>query len=132
MPLPNADLLEMTSDGIQFIREFSAVISTAATHTYISALPLALPDALLYKNYITESVAERHWVTTTDGEWSCARILRGHGGAVQSVAFSPDGSKIASGSEDGTVRIWNAHTGHAIGESIRGHARDVSSVAWSP
>jgi WD40 repeat protein len=131
MPTTDRDLLEMASDGIQFLHAFSGVISAAAMHTYISALPLASPDALLFKNYITEFVPERPWVVSMNGQWSCARILRGHDNRVQSVAFSPDGSQIASGSLDETVRIWNAQTGHVIGEPFRGHDM-VRSVAWSP
>jgi WD40 repeat protein len=127
--VPDADLLEMTSDGFQFLHAFSGVISAAAMHTYISALPLASPDALLYKNYVTESVAERPRVVLMP--WSCVQTLRGHDKPVQSVAFSPDGSQIASGSLDQTVRIWNAQTGHVIGEPFRGHDM-VWSVAWSP
>jgi WD40 repeat protein len=123
----------MTSDGIQFLHVFSGVIAAAAMHTYISALPLASPDTLLYKTYITESVAERPWVVSMDGQWSCARILRGHDKPVKSVAFSPDGSQIASGSWEETVRIWDAQTGlgHVIDEPFRG-IYWVSSVAWSP
>src|SRR5580658_4896032 len=121
----------MTSDGIQFLHAFSGVICTAALHTYISALPLASPDTLLYKNYITESIAERPWVVSMDGQWSCARILRGHNSRVLSVAFSPDGSQIATASEDKTVRIWDAQTGQVIGEPFRG-VDWVWSVAWSP
>jgi WD40 repeat protein len=34
-------------------------------------------------------------------------VLRGHTDYVHSVAFSPDGKQIASGSADGTVKIWN-------------------------
>tara|TARA_B100000676_G_C18012571_1_gene807602 strand:+ start:447 stop:833 length:387 start_codon:yes stop_codon:yes gene_type:complete len=36
--------------------------------------------------------------------------IRGHEGEVFSVAFSPDGKTIASGSSDGTVRIWDVET----------------------
>ena len=40
-----------------------------------------------------------------------AQPLTGHTGAVSSVAFSPDGTRLASGSADNTVRLWDAATG---------------------
>ncbi|KAE9406010.1 hypothetical protein BT96DRAFT_876203 [Gymnopus androsaceus JB14] len=58
--------------------------------------------------------------------------LEGHTHFVSSVAFSPDGERIVSGSYDQTVRIWNAKTGRAIGEPLKGHTHFVSSVAFSP
>jgi hypothetical protein len=48
------------------------------------------------------------------------------------VAFSPDGKKIVSGSWDNSVRIWNAETGKAEGNSLQCHTSDVRSVALSP
>ena len=52
-------------------------------------------------------------------------------GGVSSVAFSPDGKYIASGSEDGTTRLWDISTGRKI-RTLAGHTSSVSSVAFSP
>jgi hypothetical protein len=58
-------------------------------------------------------------------------ILRGHVGTVRSVTFSPDGKMIASGSDDKTVKIWDAATGTIL-RSLRGHSGTVTSVFFSP
>ncbi len=57
--------------------------------------------------------------------------LKGHTGAVCSVAFSPDGKRLASASRDETVKVWDAATGQEI-LTLKGHTGDVSSVAFSP
>ena len=54
----------------------------------------------------------------------------GHTGPVNSVAFSPDGQVLASGSSDGTIGLWDAATGSHI--RVLGHPWGVSSVAFSP
>jgi len=58
--------------------------------------------------------------------------LRGHNNRVQSVAFSPDGSKIVSGSGDKTIRVWDASTGVEMLPPLQGHNNRVQSVAFSP
>ncbi|MBI3273105.1 MAG: TIR domain-containing protein [Planctomycetes bacterium] len=58
-------------------------------------------------------------------------ILSGHEYSVTSVAFSPDGGRIASGSNDETLRVWDAATGREIA-CLRGHESSVESVAFSP
>jgi WD40 repeat protein len=58
-------------------------------------------------------------------------VLRGHEGAVLSVAFSRDGTRIVTAGVDSTVRIWDATTGAEV-RALRGHRGQVSSAAFSP
>ena len=60
------------------------------------------------------------------------RTLEGHSGEVFSVAFSSDGKKLASGSKDNTVRLWDTETGTFIGAPFERHRDWVYSVAFSP
>ena len=66
--------------------------------------------------------------------WSekCFLRLAGHDGCVTSVAFSPDGRHIVSGSGDKTVRVWDAQTGQSVMDPLKGHDNWVTSVAFSP
>jgi WD40 repeat protein len=58
--------------------------------------------------------------------------LKGHNRIVTSVAFSPDGRHIVSGSIDNTVRVWDAKTGHSVMDPLKGHSLGVTSVTFSP
>ncbi|KAF5332898.1 hypothetical protein D9758_017892 [Tetrapyrgos nigripes] len=58
--------------------------------------------------------------------------LEGHINEVTSVAFSPDGRHVVSGSNDNTVRIWDMQTCKQVGKPLRGHTSWARSVAFSP
>jgi WD40 repeat protein len=60
-------------------------------------------------------------------------ILRGHegGGGVMTVSYSPDGTRIVSGSDDHTLRVWDAASGAQLAV-LRGHENGVMSVSYSP
>jgi WD40 repeat protein len=58
-------------------------------------------------------------------------VFSGHTGDVHGVAFSPDGSRLASASQDGTVKVWESQTGQLV-RTLQGHSDWVSGVAFSP
>ena len=59
------------------------------------------------------------------------RNFEGHSDAVFSVAFSADGTRLLSGSWDGTLKLWVIATGQMI-RTFWGHSNRVISVAFSP
>ena len=57
--------------------------------------------------------------------------LGGHDAAINSAVFGPDGRFVATGSSDGTARVWDVASGNQTLE-LRGHAAAVTDVAFSP
>ena len=57
-------------------------------------------------------------------------MLQGRVGWIKSIAYSPDGSHLAIGAGDGTVRIWDLESGES--HVLQGHAGGVNGVAYSP
>ncbi|MFN7384702.1 MAG: protein kinase domain-containing protein [Dolichospermum sp.] len=62
---------------------------------------------------------------------SLEKTLKGHFNWVRSVAYSPDGQTLASGSDDNTIKLWNVNTGNLL-QTFTGHSDLVWSVAYSP
>ncbi len=63
--------------------------------------------------------------------WSHLRSLKGHSDWIRSLAFSPDGQAIVSGSNDETARLWDVKTGQLI-HMLTGHEKRVKSIGISP
>jgi WD40 repeat protein len=65
------------------------------------------------------------------GQVTSVARLRGHDQQVQTVAFHPEGSVLASGGKDQTIRLWRAQDGEALGVLARPQHK-VSALAFAP
>ena len=114
---------------------------SAARADYLGAMLLAeegsRPEALrvlaesLRLQPVGNPAAALAFQLLTEQRTNSRLLLRGHQGAVLSAAYSPDGSKIVTASEDHTARIWDAHTGQQLGPALQ-HNDDVHVAAFSP
>lgn len=58
--------------------------------------------------------------------------MHGHTGNVRTVAVSPDGTRIATGGQDNTVRLWDTTTYQPVGTPLIGHGDWINKVVFSP
>src|ERR1700680_755308 len=108
-------------------------IAKSAPHIYLSALPFAPTRSLVFTQYSTSFPRIIHMERGQLSHWpSIEMVISNFGSRVLSVAFSPDGQHIVSGSFDGSIRVWNAKTGETTAGPFTGHTDWVRSVAFSP
>jgi WD40 repeat protein len=99
---------------------------------YGTALIFCPTRSEVKKYYWKERLPQIKNITGIREGWDpCLQTLEGHVDQVWAVAFSPDGQTLASGSWDGTVRLWDATTG-AWKQTLEGHVDQLWAVAFSP
>ncbi|WAO93446.1 Vegetative incompatibility protein HET-E-1 [Fusarium falciforme] len=124
-------LTELFRDARRFILSHKRAIEIAPLQVYASALVFSPTRSLVREVFEKE---ELNWITlkpSVESDWNaCLQTLEGHDESVNSVAFSADGQRLASGSGDRTVKVWDAATGACI-RTLEGHGGWVTSVAFS-
>ncbi|KIK21719.1 hypothetical protein PISMIDRAFT_536800, partial [Pisolithus microcarpus 441] len=114
--------LALAQDGIKFGYNFSSIISLSTPHLYISALPFTPSNTMLSRMLMPKFGGLVGISVGSLREWPAVQqTLEGHTGWIMSVGFSSGGKRIVSGSDDKTVRIWDAETGVQIGGPLEGH-----------
>ena len=127
----DTNLYQLLYDGHRFAQYFANTIKVHPLLIYTAALPFTPTNTSIFKTFYHSGLPKV--VCGVDKVWSRELIqLQGHDGPIFSVAFSPDGSKIISGSEDETIRVWDASTGIEMLPPLRGHDDSINSVAFSP
>lgn len=82
-------------------------------------------------NQTSASETETAVIPIETKTWKCLKILKGHTASVNTIAISPDGETIVSGSDDKTISLWNLNTGKQI-FTFFGQERQVYAAAISP
>ena len=121
-------------DATSFVDTSYSAIETTPAHIYLSALPFAPKDSLVYQDFspLCTKVVSVETIGIDRHGGNLPMILIGHEDGVNSVAYSHDGLLLISGSDDGTVRLWDTRTGQEVISPLRSGDDNVTSVAFSP
>ena len=99
----------------------------------MSALPFSPSGSKVSEYFLQQFPNTFSVLNGQDPHWpALLSVLEGHTSAVLSVAFSPDGKYVVSGSWDKTIRVWDAEKGNTVSGPFEGHTDAVLSVAFSP
>jgi WD40 repeat protein len=124
-------ILPLLEDARRFLRFAFEPIHRHPLETYHSALVWIPEKSLIRERYGDAFGSAPQVLYGLPKSWKTALHVLPHVDMVNSIAFSADGSRIASGSVDGTVGIWNVVTGEKESE-LEGHTKCVKSLAFSP
>ncbi|KAL5640137.1 hypothetical protein ACGC1H_007428 [Rhizoctonia solani] len=125
------EIQKQVSDARNFVTWFAAnPCSRSTPHIYVSALALCAKSSWVYQHYFQRTTGLAS-ISISQHEEAVLAIWNTES-TVYSVAISPEGDRIASGSQDTRVRVYDMHTGAVIAGPFRGHSKPVVSVAFSP
>ncbi|KAG8983106.1 hypothetical protein FRB93_007663 [Tulasnella sp. JGI-2019a] len=130
---PETEFPELLYDFKRFVMKFMDPITESTMHIYRSALPFTPNQTPLFWIYSHLGICGPKVIRGVRGQWPRA-LWTGtkHLGEVSFLLISPDGKTVVSGSDDGTVRMWDSSTGSSIGEPLEGHTSHISCLAISP
>ncbi|PLB35837.1 NACHT and WD40 domain protein [Aspergillus candidus] len=128
----NPEIAEFVHDAKRFALKTRQIADNAPLQIYCAGLIFAPRMSIIRKKFESELPDYICRLPDVEDAWNAElQVLEGHSDWVFSVSFSPDGKRIASGSSDNTIRLWDPVTG-TLQQTIEGHLDWVRSVAFSP
>ena len=119
-------------DVLKFVQIFAGVIDKSTPHLYLSGLAFSPSQSVITK-YLEKFSGIAKVAVGQQNNWPRNEHVLQCGSLVNSVALSPDGRCIVSGSwGSNTIQVWDAQTGGQVGNPLQGHTSSVNSVAFSP
>ncbi|KAB5590274.1 Vegetative incompatibility protein HET-E-1 [Ceratobasidium theobromae] len=128
------DLSVHIEESRRFIANFMAnPVSESTPHIYISALPFRHQSSSVFENFRKHT----RGLVTARGQIIERRdaapfAIWNTGRAANSIAFSPDGTRLVFGTDEGTVTVKDVIDGSLVAGPLKGHEQWVLSVAFSP
>ncbi|KAB5589558.1 Vegetative incompatibility protein HET-E-1 [Ceratobasidium theobromae] len=126
------ELVVCAEDSRRFVSRFTLIpVLESTPHIYVSLLSSCHQSSSVFRNFqkhthgLPELVASGKFVEEKPRIWKIGQV-------VNSVAFSPDSTRIAFGTDEGTVTIKDVTDGSLVAGPLKGHEQWVLSVAFSP
>jgi len=134
LQVKSQEVARFLRDANSFVVSSHAAIARSTPHIYLSAVPFASKDSLVFLDF-APLCAGAISVETFGTDHHASRLvmtLTGHEAAVTSIAYSSSGDLLAAGLENGTMHIWDTGTGEEVVSPMRSSDNFITSIAFAP
>ncbi|EKM57728.1 uncharacterized protein PHACADRAFT_138987 [Phanerochaete carnosa HHB-10118-sp] len=131
-PIAHFDIITLLYDCQRAVQQSFLGLSISCLQAHFGIIPFCPTSSKLREYYAGQAINVPRVISGFQQRWhACTLSIEGHLRRVLGVCFSPDGRRVVSVSQDGTVRLWDAVTGSHL-HTLAGHLEAAVCVAFSP